>query len=642
LKGIPPEVISEVRNRAGIEDVVSEVVTLKKAGAAYRGLCPFHTEKTPSFHVYPEKGFFVCFGCNERGDVFAFVQKTKNVQFPESVRYLAQKYGVELPESTEDRREFDKRSLILLLYQQASEYFRRLLQDPAQGLIAREYLQARGVTEEIIDRFQLGYAPQGWDGLLTYLMQSAKVSAETLAEAGLVRHKAETNRYYDLFRHRLMVPIHDEQGRVIAFGGRTLADDQVKYINSPENPIYIKGDHLYAFHQAKDNIKQKDSVIVVEGYFDAITAHQYGFTNAVATLGTALTERQARLLVRFTDSKRVFLCFDADNAGERAVTRGTETIAQIAEGIGIELRVIRVPGGKDPDECLRSAGEHGGPEAFCNAIEHAPTMIDYELERAMAASDTTSHSGRIDAARHVVPVLAQIKNNVARGEYIRQWAMRLGLREDELMSDVGQYRRNNRIGTAPSHNPQPDDKRMRMRAAQKNAPKAGYIEAERHILALYLMSHDDHELVRETVMDDRFVDPVHQRIKEAIEGVGKFNNVDDLQFRLMDRLGPDSEASAVLVDVILKVQDLTRQNLPREVILKEARARILQEKLLQAKSRLRALLPTASSDEEQELLQSRIMQLRQLETQALQTAQTDDEIADLRRKIDSLLLETTK
>ena len=240
--------------------------------------------------VNPERGIFVCFGCNERGDVFAFVQKTKNVGFIDAVRDLAHRYGVPLVETTEDRRDYDRRSLMMLLYQQASEYFRRLLLDPSQGAYALDYLHKRGITPEIIDKFQLGYAPATWDGLLNYLTNANKVTPQTLAEAGLVRHKAETDRYYDLFRNRLMIPIHDEQGRVIAFGGRTLdPEDQVKYINSPESPIYTKGEHLYALHQAKESIKQHDNVIVVEGYFDVITAHQFGFSQAVATCGTALT-----------------------------------------------------------------------------------------------------------------------------------------------------------------------------------------------------------------------------------------------------------------------------------------------------------------------------------------------------------------
>lgn len=638
MKTVPPEVISEIRNRANIVEIVSDVVVLKRSGKTYKGCCPFHNEKTASFHVYPERSFFVCFGCGEKGDVFAFVQKTRGITFGEVLRDLAHRMGVQLVETTEDRREYDRRSLILMLYQQTNEYFRKLLQDPEQGLVARDYLTRRGVTEEIIERFQLGYAPNTWDGLLTYLTRANKVTPETLAEAGLVRHKQETNRYFDLFRHRLMIPIHDEQGRVIAFGGRTLGDDQVKYINSPESPIYIKGDHLYAFHQAKDSIKQTDSVIVVEGYFDAITAHQFGYHQTVATLGTALTDRQAKLLVRYTESKRVYMCFDADAAGVQAVTRGTQTISQIAEGIGLELRVIRVPGGKDPDECLRSEEENGGPSAFDAAMKGAQLLIEYRLEQAISGIDIKTHTGRIEASRLVVPILAEIKNAVARGEYIRQWAMRLVVREEDLLSDVGQFRRSNR-SLSPAA---PKDERVRLRAMQKNAPKDGYIEAERHILAFYLMSKDDHEAVQQMLVDERLVDSVHQRIKEAVEGVGKFTTVEDFQYRVMDRLASDAEASAALVDVMLKVDDLTRQNSPREVILKEARARILQKILNDGQNKLRALLPTAPTDEDQTKLQSKIIQLKQLEQSMLLSAQTDDQLADLRRRIDSLLLETIR
>lgn len=632
LKAVATEIIAEVRNRANIVEVVSDVVVLKHSGKTYKGCCPFHQEKTPSFHVYPERGIFVCFGCNEKGDVFAFVQKAKNIRFGEALRELAHRYGVPIVETTEDRAEYDRRSLIMMLYQQANEYFRKLLHDPEQGLIARDYLTKRGITDDIIERFQIGYAPNTWDGLLTYLTQANKVTPDTLAEAGLVRHKAETNRYYDLFRHRLMIPIHDEQGRVIAFGGRTLGDDQVKYINSPESPIYIKGEHLYAFYQAKESIKQSDSVIVVEGYFDAITAHQYGYTQTIATCGTALTERQAKLMVRYTDSKRVYLCFDADAAGQNAVVRGTQTISQIAEGVGIELRVIRVPGGKDPDECLRSTAAGAGPMGFAGALGHAQLLIDYRLETAVGNLDTKSHSGRIEASQRVVPILAEIKNAVGRAEYIRQWAMKLGVREEDLLADVGQFRRSNKIGTAPAMH----DHRQRVRAQQKNAPKAGYIEAERNLLAFYMMSKDDHNAVHQALNDDRLVDPVHQRIKEAIEGVGKFTTVDDFQYRLMDRLATDEEASAVLVDVMLKVDEITRQNLPREVILKEARARILHEILNDGQNKLRALLPKASSEEEQMQLQSKIIQLKQLE-QMLRNAQTEDQLTELSRRIDSLL-----
>ena len=611
------------------------MVVLKRAGKLYKGLCPFHSEKTPSFHVNPDRGIFVCFGCNERGDVFAFTQKTKGIGFIDAVRDLAHRYNVDLVETQDDRREFDRRSLILMLYQQANEYFRRLLQDPTQGQIGRDYLHHRGIADDIIERFQLGYAPNTWDGLLTYLTQANKVSQETLVEAGLVRQKAETNKCYDLFRHRLMIPIHDDQGRVIAFGGRTLGDDQVKYINSPESPIYTKGDHLYAFNHAKESIRQTDSVIVVEGYFDVIMAHQHGYSQTVATCGTALTDRQAKLLVRYTESKRVYLCFDTDTAGERAVGRGTTTINQIAEGIGIELRVIRVPGGKDPDECLRS---DGGVAAFQQSLVMAPLMIDYELEKSVESIDITSHTGRIEAARAIVPILAQIKNAIGRGEYIRNWSGKLNVREEELLADVGQYRRQNRLGSANAPNA---DERLRFKASQKNAPKDGLVTAERTLLALYLLSKDDHRAVMDALSQEKLMDPVHQRIKDAADGIGKFNNSEDFQYQLMDRVAPDSEAASVLVDVILRVEELAKQNMPREVILKEFRGRILQEKLSLGQNLLRAQLPKALDEDEASRLTSRIIQLKQLETQVLPGAQTDDQIADLKRKIDSLLLETT-
>jgi DNA primase len=637
LKGVTTEVISEVRSRADILEVVSEVVVLKRTGKAHKGLCPFHPEKTPSFNVTPERGIYKCFGCGEAGDVFAFVQKVKGLNFLDAVRELAHKYGVQLVETETDRKEYDRRSLFLMLYQQACEYYRHLLKDPREGQMAREYLERRGITEDIIEKFQLGFAPNVWDGLLRYLGDANKVSADTLVEAGLVRHKPDTDKYYDLFRNRLMIPIQDDQGRVIAFGGRTLGDDQIKYLNSPETPIYTKGDHLFAFNQAKEAIKAKDSVLVVEGYFDAITPHQHGFDNTVATLGTALTERQAKLLVRYTDSKRVYLCFDADVAGERAVDRGMETMSHIAEGIGIELRVVRVPGGKDPDECLRSGDDGSGALKFGQAIATAPLLIDYQLQKAIASANIETHTGRIQGARLIVPILAGIKNAVARGEYIRTWAVKLAIREEDLLTDVGSFRRQNRMGLAPVQR----DPEVSARAALKNSPRAGHVEAERQLLALYLSSSDDHADVREKLAEDRFIEPAHQRIKEAMEGIGKFNSAKDFQERLQDRLCADAEASKVLVDVILKVDEVQRQNSPRAVILKEARARILCEKLNQEKVKLRALLPQASTEDEQMVLQSRIMRLKQLETQALPTAQTEEQLDAIRQQIDSLLLETT-
>ncbi len=631
MKGVTSEVIAEVRSRASLHEVIAEHIVLKRAGKEYRGLCPFHNEKTPSFHVNTEKGIFKCFGCGEGGDIFAFVQKIKKIEFIEAVRDLAHKYGVRLVETSQERQEYDKRSAILMLYQQASEYYAHLLADPVTGQAARDYLYKRGITAEIIEKFRLGYAPNLWDGLLRYLTGQTKVAPRTLEEAGLVRSKPDSNSYFDLFRNRLIIPIADDQGRVIAFGGRTMDDDQIKYLNSPETPIYTKGQHLYAFHLAKESIKENDAVIVVEGYFDAITSHLYGFTNTVATCGTALTEQQAKSLVRYTDSKRVYLAFDADAAGERAVDRGVDTLNQIAEGIGVDLRVIRVPGGKDPDECLRgSEDEHAGKSGYREAIEKALPLIDYQLEKAMDGADTATHTGRIEAARRVVPILARIKADVARSQYIQQWSNKLVIDEIALTSDVGRHRRENRVKHRALSNVNgqvPVDSRQDKvhLLAGRGALQSGYIDAERQLLALYLTSREDYERVHLSLSDEIFLSSEHQRIKEAIEGIGsQFNNVEDLRQKVTDRLAPDSGAMQAFVDVLLKVDEIRRQNLPVEILLREFRLRLLKEKLTRALTGARALLAKAvdKADEiDQQLLQSRIIELNNLQKAAFSKSQ---------------------
>lgn len=685
MKGVTPEVIAEVRMRASILEVISETVVLKRAGKEYRGLCPFHDEKSPSFNVNPDKGIFKCFGCNEGGDVFAFVQRQKGINFIETVRELARKYGVQLVETESERKEYDRRSQILMLYQQASEYYIRLLKDPQEGIIPRKYLADRGLSEETIDKFKLGYAPDAWDGLLNYLSLSAGASAATLEEAGLVKKRAESSGHYDLYRNRLMIPICDRDGRVIAFGGRTLGDDQVKYINSPESPIYTKGQNLFGFNLAKDSIKERDSVIVVEGYFDAITPHQYGFTNVVATLGTALTEQQAKLLVRYTDSKRVYLSFDADAAGARAIESGGETLNQIAEGVGIDLKVLKIPGGKDPDECLRAGPE--GVAAFAQAIEKAATMIDFRLERAVSTIDFSSALGRIDASKAVVPILASIKNAVARGEYVRQWSPRLGLREEEILSDVGEYRRKNRLDQPQGYGhgvnqggfnqgfnqgqgqggfnggqggfkkppfkkgdwkknkdkkdiadeeglPMPPG--ARGHGIARSAPVQGSLDAERSLLALYLTSREDYDVVFKRLTDETLLNAPHQEIKEALEGIGSnFNTMEDLQSKLMDRVAPVPITARALVDIIYKAEDFRKQKPPVQVVLKESRARILKERLDLLSAAVRREMTSADENgSDQSALQSRMMELTRLEHE-LPKLDSLEQIEEFKQKIDT-------
>ncbi len=717
MRGVTKEVLSEVRLRANIVDIVAETVVLKRSGDGYLGKCPFHNEKTPSFRVSPERAIFKCFGCGESGDVFAFVQKIRGLNFPDAVRELANRYGVQLVESVEEQKEQDKRSLMRKLYDEACKYYQSLLKDPQEGFLAREYLKNRGIDEATIEKFKLGYAPNAWDGLINYLMRTMKVSSHFLAEAGLVREKQGGGSFYDLFRHRLMVPICDGEGRVIAFGGRTLGDDQVKYINSPETPIYKKGEHLYALHLAKESIKKSDSVIVVEGYFDAITPHHFGFTNCVATLGTAMTEAQARLIVRYSESKRVYLSFDSDDAGHKAVERGIETLQQIAEGIGIELRIIRIPGGKDPDECLRGPD---GPELFRRAIETAPLIIDYQLEEAIKGVDVSSHTGRIEASRLVVPIIGRIKNALARDEYIRQCAMLLNLRnEQSLTDDVGQFRRENglsrpdrsggymssrspffrdggsgsgggfnrsgsgssggfnrqgsgsswggsarndsRHGSSNRSDSNPgqfnrysndngssyaggsseepagsstSNTRQRIRRGVENSR---LVTAERQLLAFYLNTRDDYERVSAAMADWVLMTPEHQRIKLAIEGIGsQFNTMDDLQYQLMDRLAAEEDLNYPLTEIILKVEEIRKQNLPVGVVVKDCQAAILVERVTGLINELRQIVGKCNDDEQGTLVLGRIKELNLLNKVELVSAQTLEDLDGLKRKIETI------
>ncbi|HEY9676652.1 MAG TPA: DNA primase [Drouetiella sp.] len=624
---LPDDFIAEVRSRANILEVVSEHVTMQRKGANHFGRCPFHEEKSGSFSVNADKGYFKCFGCGEKGNVFTFLMKIKGLNFPESVKELAQKYGIQIPENTEQREEYDKKAHILMLYQQASQYFINLMKDPTHGVVARDYLEKRGIPEEIIEQFKIGYAGPTWDGLLNYLTSTTKVAPATLEEAGLVRRKADSNHFYDLFRNRLMIPICDKQGRVIAFGGRTLGNDDAKYVNSPESPIYTKGNHLYAFNVARDSIRARDSVIVVEGYFDAITPHQFGFTNTVATLGTALTEQQARALVQFTDSKRVYLAFDADSAGMKAVERGAETLQQIGEYAGVELRVIRIPGAKDPDECLRS---EGGPEAFAAAIANAPLLIDYQLEQAIEQLNVSTPQGKIEAANAVVPILAPIANSVKRTEYIRIWAMRVGVLEENLQSDVNAYRTHNRIGMNAQNQRAP-----RPRASQKSSIKSGHTEAEQQLLALFFTSKDDHERTTIALHNEYFLTPVHQFIKETVEGVGKnFQTVDELQHRLMDKFAPEPEVSAAFVEVLERVDELRKQNSPIGTLLLHFKERLLRERIFRLLTTLKTLLSSAEDESDLDALQSRIIYLKQLEN-AMRGIETLEDLDELKRKIEA-------
>jgi DNA primase len=417
------EKVSEIRDRSSILEVVSDYVTLKKTGKNYKGLCPFHSEKTPSFMVNEEKQIFHCFGCGEGGDVFTFLMKAGHFSFPEAMEELAKRYGIKLPTrelSATQKREMAKREVLFRINQIAWEYFHDLLIERREGGEGRKYLSQRGISQEVIEEHGLGYSTDRWDGLVRHL-QEKKISLELAWELGLIFPKKREG-WYDAFRSRILFPIFDLHQRIVGFGGRLLKEGEPKYLNSPESNIYHKGEVLYGLQVARRYVTEKDCVIIVEGYFDLLTLHQYGLKHSVATLGTALTTQHIRTLKRYT--KNLIALFDADQAGIRATLRSLPLFLE-EEVIG---KTVVLPKGEDPDGFLRK----GNLEDFVKRVERALPLIDFFFERLMETYDVKSVDGRVRIAREGVALLNKIPDKIRKGFYTKALAERLDVKESFL------------------------------------------------------------------------------------------------------------------------------------------------------------------------------------------------------------------
>jgi DNA primase len=430
--------LEEIRLRADISEVIGANVRLKRAGRNLVGLCPFHNEKTPSFSVNPERGFFHCFGCGAGGTVFNFVMRVEGLSFPEAVRSLAARYGVALPEREERGPAAGDRDAMLRASGTAAEFFFHVLWNTPDGSLARDYLKARGVTTETARAFMLGFAPARPAALAHALGRRGLLEAGV--KAGLVRRDGAEP--YDMFRARLMFPIRDAQGRVIAFGGRVLDRRLPKYVNSPESPLYSKGRHLYGLCEARNAIARADRAIVVEGYFDAIALWQAGFKDTVASLGTALTADQLRLLARYT--RNVIACFDGDEAGRKASMRALEVFL----AAGLLGRGAFIPAGFDPDTLVRERGA----KAFEELVQSADLLVDYFV-REQAASAGNSVGGRARAAERVAETLRHVANPFEFDLLARKAAGLLGVGEELLrgqaMGKKTARRTPRRVETAP-------------------------------------------------------------------------------------------------------------------------------------------------------------------------------------------------
>ena len=496
--------VDEVRAAADIVKIVGDYVKLRKAGANYMGLCPFHQEKTPSFAVHPAKQIFHCFGCGVGGDVFKFVMTIDSLSFPEALRRVAEKVGITISESFGEAA-YDPntrvRAALYKMHEAAAKFFAGQLTGTAEGRMARVYLEDRGLNDEAVGRFRLGYAPGDGQALIRHLSGAvgemaqgdAGKMSELLAKSGLIGHDAERNRFYDRFRRRIVFPIAGDSGKVVAFAGRALGDEQPKYLNSPETPIYTKGRVLYHLDRAAQAIRKLDYAILVEGYMDCIAVASIGIENVVASCGTSLTEGQIRLLARY--SRRIVVNYDPDSAGVAATER---SLALLLEE-GFEAKVLALPGKLDPDSFIRKEGSG----RYRELLSGAPTYLDYLTDRAIATHNLATPEGKVGAANAVLPYLARVPNPMLRAELAGRLAERLRLDprllREELRRVGGSARSEVRIQTASAT--------PKTTVAEKELLRA-FVENQE--LADELLS----QMVEQGMLEGLLTEPIFKRLLE--------------------------------------------------------------------------------------------------------------------------------
>jgi len=522
----------QVRTAADIVEVISGSVALKKKGSKYWGCCPFHGEKTPSFSVDIEKGFFYCFGCHEGGDVFKFVMKSENCDFREAIKILADKYNIPVPENHRTAQEIAKEKKakeIAAVNSLASKYFQACLTKSDYGKAALQYLHQRGINDAIIEKFTIGYALNSFTGLL-HNLSKRRIDAELLAAAGLVL-PGKKQGFYDKFRDRVMIPIKDARGNVVGFGGRVIAKGEPKYLNTGETAWFNKRNILFGYDIAVKEVKAQKRAIVVEGYMDAISLHAVGINNVVASMGTAFAQEQAKLLRRTCEE--VVFCYDSDRAGRIASMRAVG----IAAKEGLRVRIAGVPDGKDPDEFVRMHGK----DAFLEVLEHAPEGMDFLIEETIRQNNIADFAGKAQVVSNIVPFLLECRSDIEAAGYIRKIAQRLTIDEGLITGEYHQAakKQGRAYKQAPAQAPKP-----KVSNAQE--------QAERMLLSMILEHPELIENCQEILEKAGFAQASYGRVYTAF--------LDQYQIGVLDynRLGDtlDSEAVSALAEILAhKVDD---------------------------------------------------------------------------------------
>lgn len=526
---IPEDIIDRIRDQSDIVGIVSEYVTLKKTGQNYTGLCPFHTEKTPSLVVSPAKRIFHCFGCGAGGNVFTFLMKYNNLSFSEAVKALANKLGIDLPAPKgPGKEEAGESELMARLNSLTAGYFHGCLLKDKEAEVAQRYMDGRGISKETIKRFNIGYSLNSWDALVRYLALQ-KIPLPLAEKAGLVIKKNKGEGFIDRFRGRIIFPIYDILGRVIGFGGRVIDESVPKYLNSPETPLYTKGKSLYCIDRIKDAVNKEGYLIIVEGYLDAIALHQAGIENVVATLGTAITSNHIQLIKRF--SEEVLLVFDPDPAGIRAALRG---LGGFVEG-GLTVRVVSLPEGEDPDSFIRSQGK----EAFYKRAEMAEKLFNFALKETLKGAGKDIES-KVRAAEEALNLILRIPNSIERAYYIKRASETLGVEEGLLFEEFKKKRERPKIplNSKPS----------------VTIPLSKRQEKAEEIL-IHLLLHNKispGEVIKEIEEED-FTDPrMRQVFRSAIDS---FDRAGTVKLTRLIENEKDSEINGIITELSLRGVD---------------------------------------------------------------------------------------
>ncbi len=608
------EAVERIKNSLDIVDVISKYVVLKKSGQNYTGLCPFHNEKTPSFVVTPTKQIFKCFGCGEGGDVFSFLMKINNQSFYEAVKEQADFLGIELPKSynqeKNEERKKEKERLYLAMKKSVEFFHNNLLNNPD----ALEYLEKRGVKDKVIGKFFLGLSLNSKSALIDYLAkeENGKFTHDELIKAGLAFQGER--ECVDRFKNRIMIPIFDINDNCIGFGARAITDNQnPKYLNSPDSEIYNKSNVLFGLNTAKEAIKEEDAAIIMEGYFDVISAQANGVKNVVASCGTALTPQHIKLLSRYTSSRKIYLAFDADEAGLKAAKNGGQIIKEIFAGLGnikqydssymplsnnvCEIRVVSQLSGKDPDEFIREFGA----EEYKAQIKKAPLYLDFELQQAFKNFDRDmAPTEKAKFVQQIVEILSEIENDVVLGDYIRRAAYKLDVDESVIKKEIRAFKSRNEDVNIKKYKDE-----IKPIKFKKNSLEDRYFAMEANILKLALSADTEEKRVytKQSISGLTLKNETNKTILENIDKLlTKVNNKEELAKKLFAQFCSEVEIQKYITDLIyssdefsnLKYEDFTQA-------LMEVFERLKSLKVTLDKNAMREKIKNNNTTEEEQI-----------------------------------------